>query len=265
MGIETSKHINTIKNVMSDEHAKDYASFSNLHPGYIRKLRERFEMAQDSLTLDRNDLDELFCGPKDQPISKKEKKRKEEIDLIFKKFDKDNDGIIDQYEFTTALAMLCHGTLEEKAELIFDLYDFDQSKYISRDELTILMKNSLTALRSLEGAGPPSLTEIVQKANDVFTKADQDDNERITLDEFKSFLRTDPVASQCLMRYGVAKAEDLGMNFGDEKNPLYDEDLEAEVRSKTICLNEKRTKMKYGISDDLVLDQEENGDLKKQL
>ena len=65
------------------------------------------------------------------------------------------------------------------------------------------------------------------------------------------------------MRYGVAKAEDLGMNFGDEKHPMYDEDLEAEVRVKETCLNEKRTRMKYGISEDIIDEREENADLKK--
>jgi hypothetical protein len=45
MGLETSKHIQTIKNITEGENAKDYASFSNLHPGYIKKLRERFELA----------------------------------------------------------------------------------------------------------------------------------------------------------------------------------------------------------------------------
>ena len=41
MGIETSKHINTIKNVMSDEHAKDYASFSKVQPSMASHVRRR--------------------------------------------------------------------------------------------------------------------------------------------------------------------------------------------------------------------------------
>lgn len=72
----------------------------------------------------------------------------------------DGDDIIDQYEFITALAFLCHGSLGEKAELIFQLYDFDKSQYISKDELTILMTNSLTALRCLTGQPPPTIGEI---------------------------------------------------------------------------------------------------------
>jgi hypothetical protein len=67
------------------------------------------------------------------------------------------------------------------------------------------------------------------------------------------------------MRYGVAKAEDLGMNFGDNKNPIYDEDLEAEVRVNETCLDVKRTRMKYGMDDNHFDDQDDNADLKKNL
>ena len=42
-------------------------------------------------------------------------------------FDLDESGTIDSYEFVCALSLLSHATLDEKAELIFNLYDFDQS------------------------------------------------------------------------------------------------------------------------------------------
>ena len=61
----------------------------------------------------------------------------------------DREGTIDQLEFITALAILGHGTLEERCQLVFNLYDFDKSKYISKDELTILMTNACSAMLSL--------------------------------------------------------------------------------------------------------------------
>ena len=86
---------------------------------------------------------------------------------------------------------MAHGSLEEKAELIFNLYDFDKSKYISRDELTILMTNSLCALRSMEMKPPPDQAEIERKTEEFFSASDVDGNERITLDEFTSYIKTD--------------------------------------------------------------------------
>ena len=66
-------------------------------------------------------------------------------------FDTDGNGSIDSYEFVCAMSLLSHATLDEKAELIFNLYDFDRSMSISKDELTVLMTNVLTALKSMEG------------------------------------------------------------------------------------------------------------------
>jgi hypothetical protein len=42
-------------------------------------------------------------------------------------FDSDGNGSIDSYEFVCALSLMSHATLDEKAELIFNLYDFDKS------------------------------------------------------------------------------------------------------------------------------------------
>ena len=107
--------------------------------------------------MDKEDLQELF------------KSSAREADIIFEHFDQDGDGVIDQYEFTTGLAFLSHGSLTEKAELIYNLYDFDKSKYISRDELTILMTNSLTAFRP-QAKGPIlSFVEIESKTIKVFS------------------------------------------------------------------------------------------------
>ena len=66
-------------------------------------------------------------------------------------FDMDQNGSIDSYEFVCALSLMSHATLDEKAELIFNLYDFDRSQSISKDELTVLMANTMASLKSMEG------------------------------------------------------------------------------------------------------------------
>ena len=199
--------------------------------------------------MDKEDLQELF------------KSSAREADIIFEHFDEDGDGVIDQYEFTTGLAFLSHGSLTEKAELIFNLYDFDKSKYISRDELTILMTNSLTALRALAKGPAPSLTEIESKTKEVFKKADLDGNEKITLDEFTSFVRRDKEVLQCLLGYGVAKTEDLGedLGAGEEGDVLYDSDLENEMGVRESANDSKKAGAKYGM--DFEVGEDEDGGL----
>ena len=54
-----------------------------------------------------------------------------------------------------------------------------------------MMTNSLTALRSMEKRGAPSIEDIEQKTDAFFKASDIDGNERITLDEFVSFIKKD--------------------------------------------------------------------------
>jgi len=83
-------------------------------------------------------------------------------------FDMDQNGSIDSYEFVCALSILSGGSLDEKAELIFNLYDFDRSQSISREELTVLMTNVLSALKNMEGKPAPSIEEIEKKTTEFF-------------------------------------------------------------------------------------------------
>jgi Ca2+-binding EF-hand superfamily protein len=87
-------------------------------------------------------------------------------------FDTDGNGSIDSYEFVCALSLMSHATLDQKAELIFNLYDFDRSQCISKDELSVLMTNALTALKNIEGKPSPTISEIEQKTNTFFEEAD---------------------------------------------------------------------------------------------
>ena len=49
--------------------------------------------------------------------------------------------------------------------MIFSLYDFDGNKYITRDELVILMTNVLSSLNAMKNLPAP-------KINDIETKTD---------------------------------------------------------------------------------------------
>lgn len=64
--------------------------------------------------------------------------------------------------------------VQDKAELIFGLYDFDGNKYISRDELVILMTNVLSSMKALKKQAPPRMADIEAKTDDFFRKADLD-------------------------------------------------------------------------------------------
>lgn len=131
--------------------------------------------------------------------------------------------------------------------MIFTLYDFDGSKYISRDELVILITNALTALKSMQKQPAPSIQEIEKKTDEFFKKSDVDGDKKITLTEFKNYITKDKQILEVLLNCNVAKKEDLGMDFGSGSGsaPDIDKDLEAECNPKE--LNDKQKKVKEGI------------------
>lgn len=114
---------------------------------------------------------------------------------------------------------MARGSLNDKAELIFSLYDFDKSKSISRDELTVLLANALTALKNLDGKKGPSVSEIEEKIKDFFSEGDEDHDGSISLKEFKSYVNKDKEVLQVLISYGITSSEDVGKDFGHGVQP----------------------------------------------
>ena len=68
---------------------------------------------------------------------------------MFDFFDLDKTGTVDSYEFVCGLALLSQSSLRDKAKILFNLYDWDKSQLITEEELTVLLKTSLTALHSM--------------------------------------------------------------------------------------------------------------------
>lgn len=143
--------------------------------------------------------------------------------------------------------MLSHSTLEEKAEILFDFYDFDKSKYITRDELVILLTNALTALNVLAKKEAPKIKEIEKETDEFFTAADLNNDNKITLKEFKSYLKKNPTILNILMNFNIAKKEDMGTDFGGGDLPECDSDLENEINPPELHRDKKIDNAKQGI------------------
>lgn len=56
-------------------------------------------------------------------------------------FDKKGIGEVDYEEFVCGLAVTCRGTWEEKVEFIFNIYDVDGTRAITKEELTALLNH----------------------------------------------------------------------------------------------------------------------------
>jgi len=53
------------------------------------------------------------------------------------------------------------------------------------------MTNSMTAMNAMNGKRPPSIEEIETKTDEYFLKIDTNNDKKITLREFKSFIKKD--------------------------------------------------------------------------
>lgn len=214
---------------------EDLANLSNFSPGFISKLKDNLESSTYQFSLDKEGLKKLFkCSDK-------------EVQVVFEYFDINGDGKIDSYEFLWALTMLSHSTLDEKAEILFSFYDFDRSKYITRDELVILITNALTSLNAMSKKDPPKIKEIEKETDEFFTQADLNSDNKITLKEFKRYLKKNPVILNILMNFNIAKKEDLGTDFGGGDVPEWDSDLENEINPPELKRKGKVTQAKQGV------------------
>lgn len=113
---------------------------------------------------------------------------------------------------------------------MFSIYDTNLSTTLELDELTILIKNALTALMSLENKKAPNMKEIEIRTRDFFKKADEDRNNVISFKEFKSYLRKEKFVVEAILKFGVADPAELGNDFGTGASglPEIHEDLDAE-------------------------------------
>jgi hypothetical protein len=98
----------------------------------------------------------------------------------------------------------------------------------------ILMTNAMTALNKMNKKTPPTLAEIENKVDEFFEKADTNKDNKITLKEFKTYVKTDQEILKVLFNNDIAQKEDLGKNHGAGEIPEYDSDLENEMNPKNL-------------------------------
>ncbi|XP_003383675.1 PREDICTED: EF-hand calcium-binding domain-containing protein 1-like [Amphimedon queenslandica] len=104
------------------------------------------------------------------------------MDKVFKAFDKDSDGFLNQEEWVKGLSMFLRGTLAEKIEYCFSIYDLNSDGYITREEMFHMLKNTLIKQPTEEDPeeGIKELIEILMK------KMDHDNDSKVSLQDFKT-------------------------------------------------------------------------------
>ncbi|XP_061818047.1 Kv channel-interacting protein 1b [Nerophis lumbriciformis] len=102
---------------------------------------------------------------------------------LFSAFDTTNNGSIKFKDFVTGLSILLRGTLREKLEWTFHLYDINKDGCINREEMTEIVK----AIYDMMGkyTYPALKGDVPQQHVDIFfQKMDKNKDGVVTLEEF---------------------------------------------------------------------------------
>ncbi|XP_076349557.1 calaxin-like isoform X2 [Tachypleus tridentatus] len=111
------------------------------------------------------------------------------MDRIFRTFDADSDGIIDFEEWVTGLSIILRGTLDEKTDFCFKVYDLTGDRNITREEMFHLLKN--TMVRQLAEEDPDEgIKDLVDL---TLKKMDYDHDGRLSANDFRRSVQEEPL------------------------------------------------------------------------
>jgi len=117
--------------------------------------------------------------------------------FVFKVFDEDGNGYISFTEFITALSITSRGTLDEKLEWAFKLYDVDKSGFITRDHMLLIVKSIYSMVGKMVDL-PDDENTPEKRVNKIFTKMDINQDYELSLEEFKEGSKYDAWILQAL-------------------------------------------------------------------
>lgn len=110
----------------------------------------------------------------------------------------DGNGDVDSREFLAGLARL-HGDADEALRMCFNIFDADGSGFLSREELMTMLVSNGIDLGEAAADGSADESRATRLA-DVFSRMDANHDERVSYDEFKKALQTDPIVAEAVLR-----------------------------------------------------------------
>ena len=111
------------------------------------------------------------------------------MERVFKAFDQDNDGFIDEVEWVKGLSIFLRGAIDEKINYCFYVYDLNNDFYISREEMFHMLKSSMIKQPTEEDPeeGIKDLIELMLK------KMDLDRDGKLSQKDFCNSVQDEPL------------------------------------------------------------------------
>ncbi|KOC61355.1 EF-hand calcium-binding domain-containing protein 1 [Habropoda laboriosa] len=120
------------------------------------------------------------------------------VERIFCCWDRENEGIIRLEPWIMGLDLYLRGTLREKIEYCFKVYDLNNDGFITKDEIFLLFKNCL-----MKQPGEEDPDEAVKDLSELaLKKLDVDRDGKISFHDYKVAILEEPLLleafGQCL-------------------------------------------------------------------
>jgi len=161
---------------------------SNLSEQEIREFHKEFLKSHPKGRMTKVDVTKLYkkTYPKGDPAAV--------VDEMFRVYDADKDGTIDFREFLVGLGASQRGTDDDKLRLAFQMFDADNSGYISNSEMHALIR----AIYKAQAYGKYDEKVADTVGSLMFQQLDKNRDNKITLNEFVEGAKQDPSIARLL-------------------------------------------------------------------
>ena len=123
---------------------------------------------------------------------------------VFRTFDKDSSGFIDFREFVTSLSITSRGSLDEKLEWAFTVYDVDGDGGITKDEMTEI----ILAIYRMYGDNLKDKEPPLGRTQRIFQEFDSNQDGVLSMEEFIQGAHSDPYLV-LMMQYKPPRQRDV--------------------------------------------------------
>jgi WD40 repeat protein/Ca2+-binding EF-hand superfamily protein len=136
--------------------------------------------------------------------------------------DTDHNGLIDALEMLSAITIVSGLRRKDKLTHVFNLYDFDESAEVTIDEMTLLLKSTMSGLCKFCGIAPPDERRLEMMSQTAFSAIQKDKDNALTREEFLDYCDRTPEIRSWLAHF------DDAMDLCDDIKYQMDSDVDHE-------------------------------------
>mmetsp|Transcript_157923 Transcript_157923/g.287768 ORF Transcript_157923/g.287768 Transcript_157923/m.287768 type:complete len:335 (+) Transcript_157923:39-1043(+) len=118
------------------------------------------------------------------------------VATFFNTFDTDGNRKVDAFEAFAVTIILANGTVDEKIESIFPIFDFSGQGRLNFDETNILVHSVYRGLQKVCGTAPVEDAAIIEVCQQLFDAHNLPYDKQVTKEQVKRWLRNDIEASK---------------------------------------------------------------------